>query len=74
MEAPKVPAAAANAQPNWSVGPTFIPLSLLDSRLEDTARNANPVFVLVKSVWNMTKTRTQLPKAKIEYQESRTLL
>ena len=44
-----VPTAAASAQPNCNVRPMWIPSSWEDSRLDDTARNAKPIFVLRSS-------------------------
>ena len=58
-EPASVPIAAASAQPNWSVRPMRMPSSWLDSRLDDTARNGRPIFVLFSSsVTRKTATST----------------
>ena len=48
-QTPSVPTAAAIAQPNCSVGPTRMPTSSLDSRFDDTARNASPILVVLSN-------------------------
>ena len=48
-EPASVPIAAASAQPNCSVRPMRMPSSWLDSRFDDTARNARPILVLRSS-------------------------
>ena len=51
-DAPNVPNAAANAQPNPNVRPVFTPTNRADSTFELTARNANPAFDRFKIRFN----------------------
>ncbi len=69
-QAPSVPTAAAIAQPNWRVGPTRMPTSWLDSRFDDTARNARPILVLLSSTVSSPTVTTTVITTPTVYQLS----